>query len=35
MRLTLHTSTTRVGVIIATYEPAGPVRRGSYALDEP
>jgi hypothetical protein len=30
MRLTLHTCT---GVIIATYEPDGPVRSGSYALD--
>ncbi len=34
LRLTRAT-TTSTGVIIATYEPAGPVRRGSYALDEP
>ena len=34
LRLT-STSTTSTGVIIATYEPAGPVQHGSYALDEP
>ena len=34
LRLTGAT-TTSTGVIIATYEPAGPVRHGSYALDEP
>jgi len=28
-------TTTGAGVIIATYQPAGPVRHGSYALDEP
>lgn len=28
------TSTTPAGVIAATYEPAGPVRYGSYALEE-
>ena len=33
LRLT-HTSTTGTGVIIATYEPAGPARYGSYALEE-
>jgi dihydrofolate reductase len=33
LRLT-HTATTSTGVIIATYEPAGPVPHGSYALDE-
>jgi dihydrofolate reductase len=27
-------TTTSTGVIIATYQPAGPVQRGSYALDE-
>jgi dihydrofolate reductase len=32
LRLT-HTATTSTGVIIATYEPAGPVPHGSYALD--
>ena len=34
LRLTGAT-TTSTGVIIATYEPAGPVRHGSYALDQP
>jgi dihydrofolate reductase len=34
LRLT-HSATTSTGVIIASYEPAGPVRHGSYALDEP
>jgi hypothetical protein len=34
LRLTGAT-TTSTGVIIATYEPAGPVRHGSYAIDEP
>jgi dihydrofolate reductase len=34
LRLTGSTTTSR-GVIIATYEPAGPVQHGSYALDEP
>jgi len=29
----LHTTTTSAGVIIATYEPVGPVQYGSYALD--
>lgn len=33
LRLT-HSSTTSTGVIIATYEPAGPPRYGSFALDE-
>ncbi len=33
LRLT-HTSTTGTGVIIATYEPAGSARYGSYALEE-
>jgi len=33
LRLTGST-TTSTGVIIATYEPAGPVRQGSYALEE-
>jgi dihydrofolate reductase len=33
LRLTT-TSTTGTGVIIATYQPAGPVSHGSYALDE-
>jgi dihydrofolate reductase len=33
LRLT-GTTTTSTGVIIATYEPAGPVQYGSYALDE-
>jgi len=28
-------TTTSTGVIIATYQPAGPVRHGSYALDQP
>jgi dihydrofolate reductase len=32
LRLTSST-TTSTGVIIATYEPAGPVQHGSYALD--
>ena len=27
-------STTSTGVIIATYQPAGPVQTGSYALDQ-
>ena len=30
----VDTTTTSTGVIIATYEPAGPVQHGSYALDE-
>jgi len=30
----LSSSTTSTGVVIASYEPAGPVRYGSYALDE-
>jgi dihydrofolate reductase len=30
----LDATTTSTGVIIARYEPAGPVRYGSYALDE-
>jgi dihydrofolate reductase len=34
LRLTQAT-TTSTGVIIATYQPAGPVQHGSYALDEP
>jgi dihydrofolate reductase len=34
LRLTSAT-TTSTGVIIATYQPAGPVRHGSYALDQP
>jgi len=34
LRLTGAT-TTGAGVVIATYQPAGPVRQGSYALDEP
>jgi dihydrofolate reductase len=34
LRLTGAT-TTGAGVVIATYQPAGPVRHGSYALDEP
>jgi dihydrofolate reductase len=29
------TRTTGAGVVICTYEPAGPARYGSYALDEP
>jgi hypothetical protein len=33
LRLT-NATTTGAGVIIATYEPAGPARHGSYALDE-
>jgi len=33
LRLT-GTTTTSTGVVIATYEPAGPARYGSYALDE-
>jgi dihydrofolate reductase len=33
LRLT-RTTTTSTGVIIATYEPAGPVQHGSYALDD-
>jgi dihydrofolate reductase len=33
LRLT-HSSTTSTGVIIATYEPAGPPKYGSFALDE-
>ena len=32
LRLT-RTTTTSTGVIIATYEPGGPVQHGSYALD--
>jgi dihydrofolate reductase len=32
LRLT-GTSTTSTGVVIATYEPAGPVQHGSYALE--
>ena len=27
-------STTSTGVVIATYQPAGPVQTGSYALDQ-
>ena len=34
LRLTGAT-TTGAGVVIATYQPAGPVQHGSYALDEP
>jgi dihydrofolate reductase len=34
LRLT-HSTATGSGVIIATYEPAGPAQHGSYALDEP
>lgn len=34
LRLTSAT-TTSTGVIIATYQPAGPVRHGSYSLDQP
>jgi dihydrofolate reductase len=30
----LGSSTTSTGVVIASYEPAGPVKYGSYALDE-
>jgi dihydrofolate reductase len=30
----LSSSTTSTGVVIASYEPAGPVKYGSYALDE-
>ncbi len=30
----LSSSTTSTGVIIATYQPAGPEQTGSYALDE-
>jgi dihydrofolate reductase len=30
----LSATTTSTGVIIATYQPAGPVRYGSYALDQ-
>jgi dihydrofolate reductase len=30
----VQSSTTSTGVVIATYEPAGPARYGSYALDE-
>ena len=30
----LSSSATGAGVVIASYEPAGPVRSGSYALDE-
>ncbi len=30
----VSSSTTSTGVIIATYEPAGPAKYGSYALDE-
>jgi dihydrofolate reductase len=30
----IRATTTSTGVIIATYEPAGPVQYGSYALDE-
>jgi dihydrofolate reductase len=33
MRL-ISTTTTSTGVIIATYEPAGPAQYGSYALDD-
>jgi dihydrofolate reductase len=33
LRLT-HSTTTNAGVIIATYEPAGPPRYGSFAIDE-
>ena len=31
----INTKTTGSGVIIATYEPAGPVRYGNYAVDQP
>jgi dihydrofolate reductase len=31
----ISATTTGSGVVIATYQPAGPVRYGSYALDEP
>ena len=31
----IRATTTSTGVIIATYEPTGPVQHGSYALDEP
>lgn len=34
LRLTSAT-TTGAGVVIATYQPAGPVQHGSFALDEP
>ena len=34
LRLTGAT-TTSTGVVMATYQPAGPVRPGSYALDQP
>ena len=34
LRLTGATITS-TGVVIATYQPAGPVRHGSYALDQP
>ena len=34
LRLT-DTRTTGTGVVITTYQPAGPVQHGSYALDEP
>jgi dihydrofolate reductase len=30
----ISTTTTRAGVVIAAYQPAGPVRYGSFALDE-
>jgi dihydrofolate reductase len=30
----IHSSTTSTGVIIATYEPAGPPRYGSFVLDD-
>ena len=30
----VRSTTTGAGVVIASYEPAGPVRTGSYALDE-
>jgi dihydrofolate reductase len=30
----IHSSTTSTGVIIATYEPAGPPRYGSFALEQ-
>ena len=30
----VSSTTTRAGVIIATYQPAGPAKYGSYALDE-
>jgi hypothetical protein len=29
----ISTSATSTGVVIATYQPAGPVQHGSYAVD--